>query len=361
MNMPKGSEIQNALDSRAGEIGAFGIGVGVARVGSTATFASWGVDGRNPDVPMTPTGRFRIGSVTKTFTSALVLDLVEQAELTLDETIEQWFPAYPHAAQMSVRSLLTHTSGTADMTFDAFPDLIGLLLSDLTRAFRPEEVIELAAALPPHAAPGESYRYSNTDYLLLGHIVECVSGHAFAELVSRRFTAPLGLDATAYEDDIPDDLKHGWFDLESIGTTDGTPQRDQDANSFPNTALITTAYAAGGMTSSLADLLMWGEALYLGRALSASTRDQLLASPSVEDPVAGDWHGFGVVAYGSRLPDGTWPAYGHAGNIVGSSAFVASFPRSHTTVAIHANIQEVSTEALIELAFDLEQGATSDE
>jgi len=123
--------------------------------------------------------------------------------------------------------------------------------------------------------------------------------------------------------------------------------------------LITTAYAAGGMTSALEDLVAWGDALYLGDALSAPMRDRLLASPAVEDPDSGRWHGFGVVGYGKRSPDGSWPAYGHAGNIVGSSAFVASFPGSRTTVAIHANIQEVSTEAFIDLAFDLERITTA--
>jgi len=341
------------LDAHAREIGAFGVSAGFVRDGEPATFAAWGVDARDPDTPTTATGRFLIGSVTKTFTSALILDLVDRDLLSLDDTIERWFPQYPHAAQISIRSLLTHTAGTGDMTFDDFPELIALLLTDLTRRFRPDEVIALAAALSPHAVPDASYRYSNTDYHLLGSVAERVSGRAFAELVGERITAPLGLDQTAYGDDALDDLKHGWFDIGSVGSADATAQRDQDVKSFPLMALITTAYAAGGMTSSLADLLAWGAALYLGSALSPSMRGRLLASPSVEDPESGRWHGFGVVGYGARKPDGTWPAYGHAGNIVGSSAFVASFPELRTTVAIHANVQEVTTEAFVDLAFDL--------
>lgn len=347
-----------AIASHAADIGAFGIGAGLARSGMKPIFAAWGVDGRNPDVPMTPTGTFRIGSVTKTFTSAVVLDLVDRGDLTLDQTVERWFPDYPHAAQISVRSLLTHMAGTADMTTDAFSDYIGLLLADLGRRFTPDEVIELMAALDPYAHPGTAYRYSNTDYQLLGRLAERVRGLLYGELLGR-FTTRLGLDDTTYDDGVSADLKHGWFDIGTIGTANATPQRDQDANDFPNAALITTAYAAGGMTSSLTDLLGWGDALYLGDALSASMRERLLASPSVQDPVSGRWHGFGVVGYGTRSRAGSWPAYGHAGNIVGSSAFVASFPGSRTTVAIHANIQEVSTEAFIDLAFDLDRIATA--
>jgi CubicO group peptidase (beta-lactamase class C family) len=96
-----------------------------------------------------------------------------------------------------------------------------------------------------------------------------------------------------------------------------------------------------------------GEALYLGDALSPAMRSQLLASPTVEDPETARWHGYGVVGYGVRLPDGSWPAYGHAGNLPGTSAFVASFPSKNTTVAVHANVQEVPTETFIDLAFEL--------
>jgi D-alanyl-D-alanine carboxypeptidase len=258
---------------------------------------------------------------------------------------------------MSIRSLLTHTAGTADSTADAFPQYLELLLTDLSRVFAPTEVVELMAALTPHAVPDASYRYSNTDYQILGVIAEHVSARPFATLI-QDLAQRLDLRHTRYDVSLPADLKHAWFDIESVGTAGATPQRDQDANDFPNEALITTAYAAGGMTSSLADLLAWGDALYLGDALSASMREQLLASPSIEDPDTGRGHGFGVAGYGTLAADGSWSAYGHEGNVVGSSAFVASFPNSRTTVAIHANIQEVSTEALIDLAFDLERITT---
>ena len=333
---------------------------GVARRGKGAALASWGLDGRNPDSPMTPSGQFRIGSVTKTFTSALVLDLIDQGDLDLDDTIERWVPTYPHAAQISVRSLLMHTAGTADMISDAFSDYTELLLADLSRRFTPRETLALMSALPAHGAPDELYRYSNTDYLLLGYILERVSGLSFAELLRSRFTTRLHLDRTTYDTALPDDLKHGWFDFESLTTADAPPTRNLDVRDFPNDALITTTFAAGGMTSSLADLLSWGAALYLGAALSPSMRALLLASPSVEDPATGRWHGLGVVAYGTRSADGSWPAYGHAGNIVGSSAFVASFPRSRTTVAIHANVQHVTTEQLVDLAFVLAEIEPSD-
>jgi D-alanyl-D-alanine carboxypeptidase len=150
--------IAAALEAKAREAGAIGMSAGVARVDGSRAFAAWGVDGRHPDTAMTPVGRFRIGSVTKTFTAALVLDLVDHGRFELDDTIEQWIPSYPYADQTSLRSLLTHTAGTADMTADAFPEYIQLLLSDLGRRFTPDEVIALMAALPPYATPGESYR-----------------------------------------------------------------------------------------------------------------------------------------------------------------------------------------------------------
>jgi hypothetical protein len=137
---------------------------------------------------------------------------------------------------------------------------------------------------------------------------------------------------------------HGWFDLDAIGNAGPSSARELDVRDFPNAALISTAFAAGGMTSTLADLLAWAEALYLGEWLSPAMRALLFKSTAVAD-LDGVGRGLGVVGYGEQAADGSWSAYGHAGNIVGSSTFIAAFPGSGTTVALHANVQEVARSA----------------
>jgi Beta-lactamase class C and other penicillin binding proteins len=331
-------------------VDAPGASIALRTRGQADISGAWGFDGPNP---MPTNGRFRIASVTKTFTSALALDLVDRGELRFAATIDRWLPAFPNGDAITVRSLLQHTSGTADMIFDAYPDYLQMLLSDLEYQYTPAEVVDLMAALPPHHDPGRSYRYSNTDYVLLGLVLERVTDATFATLVNDRIATQLGLADTSYDLDVPTELLHGWFDLSSEGQPGGALVRDLDIRDFPNTALISLAYAAGGLTSSLTDLLSWADALYLGEFLSAPMRQELLASPAFEDP-AGGRHGLGVFGYGGELPDGDWPAYGHTGNIVESSAFVAAFPRSSTTVAIHTNVLEVPTEMMLQLAFVLE-------
>jgi D-alanyl-D-alanine carboxypeptidase len=352
----RADDVDGALGQWCDEVGVYGARVGLRRAGHRDLVAVWGVDGRDPPSPMPHAGAFRIASVTKTFTSALVLDLVDRGDLSFDHTLAQWLPAYPHADDITVRMLLHHTAGTTDLLFDALDEFVEMMLADLGRHYTPRELVALTEARPPHSSPGGSYRYSNTDYNLLGFILEAVADEDFGATLSRRFTTPLGLRATSYDTTVADDLAHGWFDLTSDGQPRPTLARDLDVRAFPNAAIITTAFASGGLTSTLQDLLTWAEALYLGNALSRSMRDLLLASPEFDDPSGGGRHGLGVFGFGEQTADGGWTAYGHTGNTIGSSAFVAAFPGSHSIVACHANVQEVPADKFVELALELADG-----
>jgi D-alanyl-D-alanine carboxypeptidase len=333
-----------ALDDWCRRVGAIGASAGVRSPGGADRYIAVG---RNGGDAMPTSGRFRIASVTKTFTSALALRCVERGTLALDATLDSWFPQFPNAAKVTIRMLLEHTSGTADIVFDDFDEYRNLLLSDLGRVYAPGDVVAVAAARPPFAEPG-TYRYSNTDYVLLGAVAEEITGASFAELVASEFADPLGLTATAYEIGDDDLLLHGWFDLNSDGSFDPCRVRALDTRDLPGAALLSFAFAAGGMTSSLADLLEWGEALYLGSVLSPSMRETLLASPRLIDP-DGHAHGFGVFRY--THADRTF--YGHTGNIIGSSVFVGGFPDSGHTIAVHANVLEVPSSEFVELAAEL--------
>ncbi|MEP6625100.1 MAG: serine hydrolase domain-containing protein [Acidimicrobiia bacterium] len=339
--------IRETLHSWREALGAPGAAIAVRCPGQPDRIATGGCDGSTA----MPSDRLvRIASLTKTFTSALVLDLVGRGELALADPAGRWVPGYPNASEITVRSLLDHTAGTADPIFDAYADYLELLLSDLGRSYAPAEVVDLAARRPAHHRPATEYRYSNTDYALLGCILESIIGDPFATIVHDRITRPLGLNDTGFGLAVPAELAHGWFDLGSDGTPGPHLNRNLDIVDFPNEALLSLAYAAGGMTSSLTDLLTWAQALYLGDFLTQPMRAALLESPTHPDPEGGR-HGLGVFAYGTAPPSDRPIAYGHTGNIVGSSTFVAAFPRTATVVAVHANVLEVPAPALVRLAF----------
>jgi len=181
-----------------------------------------GVSDLASGAPVTDEQLFRWASVTKTYTAALVLDLVADGRLSLDDTLERWVPdAHPDGARITIQQLLSHSSGI----YDSLNDGVGALLGD-TQAFlatiedrelrarllatasrfagNPEIVfpaqlwIDIAASQPLDFAPGTRISYSNTGYMLLGRIVERATGHTFADELDARLLAPLGLDDTYY-------------------------------------------------------------------------------------------------------------------------------------------------------------------
>lgn len=344
------------LAAFAGSTGAFGVRAGLQIGRSPSRFAAYGLDDRSPECAMGTKGRFRIGSVTKTFTSALVLGLVGDGRLGLDDGLSTWLPDYPQADDISVRQLLIHTAGTADPIFDDFDSYLTVLLTDTGRRFATDEVVAFAAALAPFAEPGSTYRYSNTDFHLLAAVVERVTSTPY-EACLDALAGSCGLTATSMIVERPSDLAHGWFDLGSFSDPLAEPHRDLDVLDLDNTALLSLASAAGGATSDLDDLLRWGRSLYLGDALDAPERAALLASPTCADTEIGGTSGFGLYGFGDADLDGNWPAYGHIGNIVGSSTALIAWPRHDAVAVIHANIQEISAPDLVALATDLMSSA----
>ncbi len=344
--------IDDKLAGFATSTSAYGVRASV-QIGTTpAFFASHGLDARSPASTMEPPGRFRIGSVTKTFTAAMVLGLVGDGHLGLDDRLATWLPEYPRAADISVRQLLVHTAGTADPILDDFDAYLTLLLTDPARCFSTDEVVSLAAGLPPVAEPGDAYRYSNTDFHLLGAIVEQISSKGIGSCL-QSVADSSGLLRTAIIMDRPPDLAHGWFGLGSSEDPHDAPQRDIDVLDIDNTALLSLAHAAGGATSDLADLVQWGRALYLGDVLDARERAVLLRSPTHPDAEMAATAGLGVYGFGESDGTGCWDAYGHTGNIVGSTTALFAWPRHDAVVAVHANIQEISGGHLFALATDL--------
>ncbi len=173
--------------------GAPGVLVVVREDGKVRSEARGFAD-RSRSIPMRADQRFRVGSITKTFVAALVLQLVEDGTLRLDDTVERWLPGLvPAGRAITVRDLLSHTAGLFDYVED------DRVLRNHERRWTPRELVSIAVAHAPERSPhGQSFAYSSTNYLVLGLIVEEAGGESLDHQLRERLFAPLGLRRTSF-------------------------------------------------------------------------------------------------------------------------------------------------------------------
>jgi D-alanyl-D-alanine carboxypeptidase len=211
--------------------------------------------------PMRPSDRFRAGSLTKPFVATVVLQLVAEGKLSLSDTVERWLPGIlPYGDQITVRQLLNHTSGVPDYTP---APLAGLYRGDRFRSWRPGELVGLVAGQPPDFPPGSAWSYSNTGYVLLGMIIERVTGQRLGRELERRIFRPLRMRDTSFVTNFP------WL---AGRHADGySLQYDDGYNPIEGTLFDITvfnpsfAWAAGAVLSNEADLAPFFGALLGGR------------------------------------------------------------------------------------------------
>jgi D-alanyl-D-alanine carboxypeptidase len=241
------------------------------------------------------TQRFRIGSVTKTFTATIVLQLADEGKLRLDDPIERYLPGVvPDGQHITIRELLGHHSGLANYT--DYTDW--LARADRSTSTRPIDVLRFAAAQPPVAPPNTGFQYSNTDYIALGLIIERVTGQPFAQELEQRILRPLGLRST------------------QLATT-RIPAGLDDQGANPN-----LPWAAGGIVSNAPDLVRFFSALISGRIVSRGSLAQMQQTVSIGEGPSGDKMGAGLGIFSTRLPCGT--AWGHTGGILDYATLVAA-------------------------------------
>ncbi len=287
------------------------------------------------DEPLRLVDRFHIGSLTKTFTAALIMLLDQEGRLGLDQPISVWLD-YPEGDDVTIRMLLGHTSGLPD-----FSELPGL-----TRRETPREAIALAAAAPPLFAPGTRWAYSNTNYIILGVIAEQATGEPWENLIRTRFLEPLGLDSTyVWEGSPRPDTATG--SRMACGYADEprcAPQSGLDLLAVKDGPDWTLAWAAGAMVSTPRDVCRWISALVSGKVLDAEHRD-LMITPTPESiaalrelPAFGPtrWVGDGLGLFKYDI-EGAGSGWGHEGSIDGFVANAAYLPDARMSVAILSN------------------------
>jgi D-alanyl-D-alanine carboxypeptidase len=253
--------------------------------------------------PMRADDRFRVGSATKAFVATVVLQLVGERKLTLGDTVERWLPGVvPNGAQISIRQLLNHTSGLFDYAEDE--RVLGPKLSRIpTRVWTPRELVAIATSHPPLFAPGARWAYSNTNYFLLGLIVERVTREPLAIELRRRIFAPLHLRRTSFDTKprIAGRYAHGY---ESVA---GSGLRDIGSIS------PSIYWAAGAVVSTADDLARFFRELLRGRLL----RPELLRAMRTTVAVTPDQQ-YGLGLYRTRAPcGGGSPFWGHGGGAPG--------------------------------------------
>jgi D-alanyl-D-alanine carboxypeptidase len=279
--------------------------------------------------PISAGDRYRVGSITKGFVSTVVLQLVGEGRLSLDDTVERWLPGVvPNGAAITVRELMNHTSGLADYIDEPF--YLGLLRDPL-KTWQPRELVRLAVARPPVFAPGTSWGYSNTNYILLGLIVAAVQKRpdalaAPAREVRRRIIAPLGLRHTSFpltNPDIRGRHSHGYV-------IDPPPESGLPAILDTTRLNPSMAWAAGAIVSTLDDVADFHLALFTGRLLAPEQQRELQTTVAAGPGVG---YGLGVL----ELQTSCGPAWGHDGGMPTGVNISLTSPDGSRQAALMAN------------------------
>ena len=275
----------------------------------------------------------RVGSTVKTFTAVTVMQLAEEGKLQLDDSITEYLEAetlhnIANAKEVSIRQLLNHSSGI----FNYIQDLKfqTASLNDLIKVWTPEELLDYSRNRDAYFEPGEDVYYSNTNYILLGMIIESIDNKPFYEAFEDRIFNPLGLEMTQFAalDPIPDGIVRGYIDLYSkMELTNATYYSGWDYFT-----------ADGGLISNANDLNIFLTNLFQGNILSESSLQEMMdwRLPNELDSDAFTTHyGHGIF----QIETEYGPAYIHSGDAIGYFASMVYFPNQKITItwAINAN------------------------
>ncbi len=314
--------LDRAFATMAAEVGAPGLAAAVRLPDGTVWYGTTGVlwpDGPsvNADTP------FAWGSITKTVIAALVLRLADAGEIDLNSRIVKWFPDYPQARRISVRMLLGHTSGIFDyFQHEDYPERV---YDEPLHEWTPLEILSLRGKRTN--PPGKGFSYSNTNYVLLGLILEQVTGKPLAELVETEILDPLGLKESVFQQV---GRPVGLVGAKGFWKEKGGRFREwSDGTDFrPTTSTATVAWAAGAIEGSVRDLLDWEMALYEGDVLTPEALATMLDFDARS--------GYGLGARTQTLAGR--PGFGHGGSLRGFVSVMYRLPAEDLDVVVLTNV-----------------------
>ena len=271
---------------------------------------AFGLADREWNVPNTPETKFRIGSVTKQFTAACILQLAEQGKLSLDDKISKYFPGYPKGDSITIHMLLNHASGIKNYTD------IGAFWPKAVLPLSHDSMIALFKDEPLDFSPGTKWSYSNSGYYLLGVIVEKVSGKNFSDYLMESVIKKAGLKNT-FMDNLDSVIM---FRAKGYG---------KNRRGFWQHAMYISMegpYSAGAMVSTTEDLYLWSKALMSNQVLSAASTQKMTA------PYLGSY-GYGIISDSLKTHKRIW----HNGGIPGFSSHLAYYPMDDICIVVFSN------------------------
>lgn len=293
-----------------------GLALAVVTNGVVLKTAAYGLANVELSVPVRTETVFQIQSVTKTFTASAIMMLVEEGKVSVDDKLTKYFDGLPETWNgITVRHLLTHTSG--------IKDFINEPTVDLRKDLKPEDVIESLRKLPLNFPPGEKYAYSNTGYHLLGMIIRKVTGKYWDEFLRERIFEPLGMSDTRVI---------SWSEI----ITNRASGYGWDNGQLRNGSFIAPTilgYAGGGLRSTVLDLAKWDAALTTEKLLKRSTLE-LMWTPAKHNDGKDSTYGFGwgiTREHGHRLVSHT------GSHSTGFKSALARFVDDRLTVIVFTN------------------------
>lgn len=288
----------------------------------------WGPDGRYvrafgvadtaTQAPMETDFYTRIGSLTKTFTVTGLLQLADQDKLSLDDPIAKYIDGVPEGDKITLRQLAGMQSGLFSYTNNT--DWQNALYADPQRAFTPQELLSYAFDKPLSFPPGTDFEYSNTNTVLVGLVVEKVSGQALPDYIRDQITAPLNLQATSLPTDnaFPDPHAQGY-----------TEQTANGAEAIATDWNPSWAWSAGAMISTLEDLHIWAPVLATGKLLTPEMQRQRLTTVTEGGLPQGDGYGLGIFNLSGWI--------GHNGSLPGYQTVAVYLPPEQRTMVLMIN------------------------
>jgi len=307
-------KLDDKISSTLQKAGAPSVSVAVVQDGKLAYAKAFGMADLQPKRAATVDTRYAVGSITKQFTAAALLMLQEQGKLSIDDRVAQYFPNLTRANEITIRQLLSHTSGYEDYAPQDY------LIGEWTRPTTPEEVVNHWAKKPLDFDPGTKWQYSNTNFVLAGQIFEKVSGRRLSEFLHEKIFVPLDMQSAS-----------GW-----------PPSEPADAAAYtryavgpPRPAGREAAgwyYGAGNLAMTPSDLAKWDIAFLSRKILSAHSWDELTHEVKLAN---GDSTGY---ALGLAVNDiSGMPEFEHGGEVSGFISSNAVFPTRNGAVVVLSN------------------------
>jgi CubicO group peptidase (beta-lactamase class C family) len=304
------------LDGRFGlSIGSLpgqtpGCSIAVVEDGKIVLERGYGFESLSSHKPVTPQTRFRVGSITKMFTALSIMQLVERGAVSLEAPLARYLPDAPHAAEITVRQLLNHTSGLANYSDTMFTN------SNVTEAVTPLAILATIARKPLVEKPGDRFEYSNTNYVLLGLIVERITRMPLGGYEREHILRPAGMDDTGFADDSKTAVGYA--------ASDGAAAVTYDPSWF---------YGDGNVVSTAGDLARFDVALLAGKIVRAATFRAMEGTivPSNIGPGISYGLGFMISQFGGKA------FVGHHGGVPGFSADDQIIPRDRFALVVLSN------------------------